>query len=236
MLEFLTRIPEEAGDGSPVMVLLHGRGSHMGDLQGLTRFFPGVTILTPQAPHRGEPWGYGPGWAWYRYMGGDRPDRDSLEKSLEALETFLAELPSHLGFSPGPLVLGGFSQGGTTSLAFALTRPGTVDGVVNLSGFLAEVDGVRLPLDPLEGTPVFWAHGNRDPAVPFELALKGWEAIRAAGGRLEAEEFPIGHWVAPEELQALGRWLQEEVEGWASAAVRVTSGEDSRRPRRTPRP
>jgi predicted esterase len=50
------------------------------------------------------------------------------------LEEFLADLPVLLGFQPGPLVLGGFSQGGTTSLVYALTRPGSVDGIVNLSG------------------------------------------------------------------------------------------------------
>jgi len=230
MLEYLTTPPPDRGEESPVMVLLHGRGSHMGDLQGLSRFFPRVTLVTPQAPHPGGPWGYGTGWAWYRYLGEDRPDGKSLGESLEALEAFLGALSGHLGFRPAPLVLGGFSQGGTTSLAYALTRPGVLDGVVNLSGFLAEVDGMNLSLDPLRSTPIFWAHGTRDPAVPFHLAQKGWEAIRSAGGRLEAAEYSMGHQVSAEEMEALGDWLGREVEGWPPPA-RVT-GEEGPPPHR----
>ena len=75
VLEFLLRAPRERRDGGSVLILLHGRGSHMGDLQGLRQVLPpGGTLLTPQAPHPGGPWGYGPGWAWYRYLGEDRAD------------------------------------------------------------------------------------------------------------------------------------------------------------------
>ncbi len=100
-------------DGSPVIVLLHGRGSDMNDLRSLARVVPsGGALVTPQAPHRAADMGYGPGWAWYRYLGEDRVDPASLGESLDALATFLANLPRSLGFRPGPLVLGGFSQGG----------------------------------------------------------------------------------------------------------------------------
>lgn len=217
MLDFLKRIPNGAEDGSPVMVLLHGRGSDMGDLQGLAPVLPpDAALVTPRAPHPGRPWGYGPGWAWYRYLGEDRPEANSLKESLEALDAFLGSLPEHLGFHPGPLVLGGFSQGGTTSLAYALTHPGVAAGVVNLSGFLAKARGLDLPLDPLVETPLFWAHGTQDSAVPFALALKGWKAIRAAGGRLEAREYPMDHQVSPEEMEALRAWLDREIPGFSS--------------------
>ncbi len=215
MLKYLKRVPEGAGDGSPVMILLHGRGSDMTDLQGLAGSLPSnVAVVTPQAPHPGAPWGYGPGWAWYRYLGEDRPDSRSLAQSLEALEEFLEGLSGELEFEPGTLVLGGFSQGGTTSLAYALTRPGTADGVVNLSGFLANAPELGLSPRVLADTPLFWAHGNQDPAVPFSLALKGWSAIRAAGGRLEARQYTMGHWVSPEEMEDLGSWLMEKIPGW----------------------
>lgn len=215
MLDFLKRIPEGAGDGTPLMVLLHGRGSDMNDLQGLRQSLPReVALVTPRAPHPGAPWGYGFGWAWYRYLGDDRPDAQSLQTSLQALDDFLAPLPDHLGFQPGPMVLGGFSQGGTTSLAYALSRPGAAHGIVNLSGFLPEVPGMGLSLEVLKETPLFWAHGNQDPAVPFGLARKGWKTIQEAGGRLEAKEYAMGHWVSPEEMEALGAWLKREIPDW----------------------
>ena len=189
----------------------------MGDLQGLAQLLsPGASLITPQAPHPGGPWGYGPGWAWYRYLGEDVAESKSLEASLGSLEAFLRALPDILGFQPGPLVLGGFSQGGTTSLAYALTHPGAVDGVVNLSGFLVNEESLASRPEELGETPLFWAHGTQDPAVPHFLAVRGRKRIREAGRRMEARDYPMGHWVSPEEMQDLEAWLKREVPGWIS--------------------
>src|SRR5690606_8729132 len=98
----------------------------------------GVIIAAPQAPFPGAPWGYGPGWAWYRYLGQDRPESESFTASQEALGDFLEELPDHLPVRPGRIALGGFSQGGTMSLGYALRTPGRVSHVLNFSGFLAD--------------------------------------------------------------------------------------------------
>ncbi len=215
MLKFLRRGTDTPSDGAPVLVLLHGRGSHMGDLQGLVELLPpnGV-LLTPQAPHSGKPWGYGPGWAWYQYLGEDVPDAGTLAKSLTALGGFLDEIPPELGFRPGPLVLGGFSQGGTTSLAYALSNPARAAGVVNLSGFLPRPPGMALHPTSLGAMPLFWGHGTQHPAVPFELAVRGRETLMDAGADLTSGDYPMGHWVSAEELVELRAWLREKVPGW----------------------
>jgi phospholipase/carboxylesterase len=141
---------------------------------------------------------------------------ESLAESLRAMEVFLERLPETLGFRPGPVVLGGFSQGGTTSLAYALTHPGAVAGVAVLSGFLANPgDPDPLPAD-LGETPLFWGHGIHDPAVPFLLAREGRRRIREAGGRLTTKDYPMGHWVVPEEMADLKVWLEQSVPGWGS--------------------
>ena len=216
MLDHLKQIPPDAGEGAPVLVLLHGRGSHMGDLQGLSGILsPRASLITPQAPHPGGPWGYGPGWAWYRYLGDDSVDPLSLSESLESLDSFLERLPEILGFNPGPLVLGGFSQGGTTSLAYAATHKGRVDGVVILSGFLPNPQSLSVDLNNLQGTPLFWAHGTQDPAVPHDLAVRGRERLRNAALNLEEKDYPMGHWVSPEEMDDLGIWLEKDVSGWS---------------------
>lgn len=217
MLEFLVKRPADAGERGPVLVLLHGRGSDMADLQGLAQLLPARgTLVTPQAPHPGAPWGYGPGWAWYRYLGEGLAEAESLAKSLTTLDAFLRDLARSLGFQPDPLVLGGFSQGGTTSLAYALEYPGSVAGVVVLSGFLAKREGLGIGPGAFGETPIFWAHGTHDPAVPYSLALEGRERIRTAGGRLEARDYPIGHWVIPEEMSDLRIWLEKSIPGWKS--------------------
>lgn len=200
-LDFDVTVPDGAKDGDTVAVLLHGRGSHKGDLQALAPVLPtDWAIVTPQAPFAGEQWGYGPGWAWYRYIAENRVVPETLESSLVLLEHFLASLPETVGFVPGRIVLGGFSQGGTMSVAYALSRPGAVAVAWNLSGFLA--DAVTLP-DPAEGepaTPIFWGHGTRDANIPFVIAEAGRDALRHAGVPLVAMDYPIGHWIQPEEI------------------------------------
>lgn len=201
MLGFDVSGPKNAEGASTVLVLLHGRGSHRGDLQALRPTLPHAwTLVTPQAPHPGHPWGYGPGWAWYRYLGEDRVQDDTLRQSLDALEAFLAELPALVGFEPGRVVLGGFSQGGTTTLAYALTHPGAVAAVLNFSGFVARAPVVDAAKPSPTSTPVFWGHGTRDANIPWTLASKGRERLTEAGVHLAAHDYDIGHWIVPEEV------------------------------------
>ena len=208
-----------AQDGDPVVLLLHGRGSSEADLGGvasaLARSFASgsahsaLQLVTPRAPWPGRPWGYGPGWAWYRYLGEDRPEPETLRPSLEALDRFVDGLPERLGREPGPLIIGGFSQGGTTSLAWSLTRPGRASGVFNLSGFLADAPPVHQALEGPPWPPVFWGHGRLDPAIPHALATKGRSALEAAGVDLEIHDHEGGHTITPSEVAALGDWLRE---------------------------
>jgi len=201
-LEFERSGPPDPPAGSTVVILLHGRGSDRRDLQGLRPHLPEDWVLvTPQAPFAAAPWGYGPGSAWYRYLDEDRVVPDTLDYSLGRVDAFLRRLSSLLHFEPGRVVLGGFSQGGTVSLYYALTRPGSVAAAWNFSGFLVgslqlDETGTNPP-----GTPLFWGHGAHDPAIPFELAQKGRARLRRAGAPLVTADYAIGHWILPEEVR-----------------------------------
>ena len=209
-LPFRLHVPGGVRDGSALLVLLHGRGSSEDDLQGLAPFLPDDTILvTPRAPFAAGPWGYGPGWAWYRYVAEDRVDDPTLAGSLDALDGFLESIADALPVRSGPLVLGGFSQGGTTSLAFALTRPGTVAGVANLSGFLVRSPMVAVDERGANGLKLFWGHGRLDPNIPFALGVSGRERRRQAGAEVEAFDHPSGHTITAEEVTAFRSWIEE---------------------------
>jgi phospholipase/carboxylesterase len=200
-LDFERSGPAEPATGATVAVLLHGRGSDKHDLQGLRRYLPEDWVLvTPQAPFAGVTWGYGGGGAWYRYREEDELWVDTLRESLGKLDTFLAELPGILGHDPGRVVLGGFSQGGTVSLAYALSHPGAVAAALNFSGFLAasvEVDESGSSPPP---TPIFWGHGIGDPAIPIALAERGRSRLRRAGADLLTRDYSIGHWIVEQEV------------------------------------
>lgn len=208
VLEHLIQLPPEPADGAPLVVLLHGRGSSRHDLAAFHPHLPQGTILvTPEAPFPGAPWGYGSGSAWYRFISEGLPDESTLTTSLDRLDEFLAALPESLPVRAGELVLGGFSQGGTTSVAYALSRPGSVARVVNLSGFVPLHPDVRVTPETVAGTRFFWGHGTSDPAIPFTLATRGRAELSAAGADLATFDYPMGHGVSPAELRDLREWL-----------------------------
>jgi phospholipase/carboxylesterase len=200
-LEFDLTRGSDATDGATVVVLLHGRGSDKHDLQGLRPNLPAEwSIVTPRAPFPAGPWGYGQGYAWYRYLEEDRVVEETLQESLSLLEGFLAALPASIGFEPGRVVLGGFSQGGTMSMAYGITHPGAVAAVLNFSGFLA----AWLRVDETGGappvTPIFWGHGTEDPNIPFALAERGRARLRRAGANLVTRDYRMGHWIDETEV------------------------------------
>lgn len=211
ILEYEIALPDDVADGAPLIVLLHGRGSNRHDLMGLRPGLPAAAIVVSvEAPFPAAPWGYGPGSAWYRYLGANRPEPESFAASLEALKGFLEDqLPSDLPVRPGTLILGGFSQGGTTSLAYALKNAGTVPCVLNFSGFLADHPEVPVTPDSVAGTRIFWGHGTQDPNIPFEMAQAGWTALNGAGADLTTRAFPIGHWIDAVELRVATAWIEE---------------------------
>jgi phospholipase/carboxylesterase len=218
MLRYEQVMPRDPRDGAPLVVLLHGRGSDRFDLLSLApHLAPEAVVVTPEAPHPGAPWGYGPGWAWYRYLGGSLPEPNSFEASQQALAEFLAEIPSKLPIRTGPVVLGGFSQGGTMSVAYALRNPGTVPMVLCLSGFLPEHPTVRATPESVRGTRFFWGHGTMDPSIPFSQGQEGRAALRAAGAELEARDYPIGHGISPDEAGDIREWIERSVSAGPAA-------------------
>ncbi|HEX2210488.1 MAG TPA: alpha/beta fold hydrolase [Longimicrobium sp.] len=218
MLQYEQVVPREAREGAPLVVLLHGRGTDRFDLLNLApHVAPDAVVVTPQAPHSGLPWGYGPGWAWYRFMGGTVPEPQSFEESQQALAEFLANIQSKLPLRTGPVVLGGFSQGGTMSVAHALRNPGTVPMVLCMSGFLATHPTVHPTPETVRGTKFFWGHGTMDPSIPFAYGEQGRAALRAAGAELEVRDYPIGHGISPDETRDIREWIARNAAGGPAA-------------------
>jgi phospholipase/carboxylesterase len=208
VLEYEARIPDNVRDDAQLILLLHGRGANRHDLFPLAEQMPAdAIVIAPEAPFPAAPWGYGLGSAWYQFLGGNRPEPDSFSKSLQSMEAFLRDLSKEMKF--GKVVMGGFSQGGTVSIAYGLTHPNDVAGVLNFSGFLADHPAVtpRLSVSPPPRLSVFWGHGRHDPAIPFQLAIEGRAQLRNAGYDVDAHDYDIGHWIDAGELRDALAWL-----------------------------
>jgi phospholipase/carboxylesterase len=208
MLEYEARIPGDARSDAQLIVLLHGRGSNRHDLFSLAPHMPAnAIVVAPEAPFPAAPWGYGPGSAWYQFIAGNRPEPNSFSKSLAELQAFLKRLRDEMSF--GKVMLGGFSQGGTVSLAYGLNHADEVAGVINFSGFLADHPEVtpRLSVSPNPPLSIFWGHGIHDPAIPFALAIDGREKLNAAGYDVVERNYDIGHWIDGAELKDALVWL-----------------------------
>lgn len=209
MLEYEARMPDHPRDDALLLVLLHGRGANRHDLFSLAPHMPAdAIVVAPEAPFAAAPWGYGTGSAWYQFLGGNRPEPTSFSASLHEMETFLHELREQLRF--GRIVVGGFSQGGTVSLAYGLSHPTEISGVLNFSGFLADHPAVtpHLRHAPSPHPRIFWGHGIHDPAIPFSLGVEGRAQLEEAGYDVVAKNYNIGHWIDGTELHDALDWLQ----------------------------
>ena len=190
--------PEAERPGRPLIVLLHGYGSHEGDLFALSPALPlGATIASLRAPIP-----TGPGFAWWEIGELGAPDVGQVDA---AASTVLDWLDS---FDHGPLSLLGFSQGGALALQLLRLAPERFACAVNLAGFVvpgehpgdAELARVR--------PPVFWGRGTADTVIP-DAAVELTEAWlpKHADATIRIYE-GIGHAVSTPELTDLVTFLR----------------------------
>ena len=169
----------------------------------------GWTLLVPEArfahPTRGRTW-----WRYEdfdadvtRRMSLSRKELMDVDSSLSQLEKLIAEEAPM-----GPLVVGGFSQGGAMAQELLqLPVADRIQGVVCMGTRLVRPMELRLRLSELEPKRLFWMHGEKDVRVPIE---DGWaiaHLFESAGWAVELIEHPKGHMIPVEHHSALREWL-----------------------------
>lgn len=198
------------------VVVLHGLGADGTDFLSLADELDlgavgPVRWVFPRAPMR--PVTINNGYrmrAWYDILGADlvrREDEAGLRESFEAVHALL-EREVARGVPAERIVLAGFSQGCAITLGAGLRYGRRLAGLAGLSGYLplaAQTAAERRDANAL--TPVFLAHGERDPVVPPARGLASCEALQSLGMVVEWHGYPIEHSVSLEEVQDLHRWL-----------------------------
>jgi phospholipase/carboxylesterase len=181
-LVHLIRPPKKAVTLPPLILLLHGVGSHERDLFDLAQYLDRCAfIVSARAPNVLDPNSY----AWYPVeFTAARPiiDAEAAEDSWLILLRFIDELIEAYHVDPKRVYLMGFSQGAIMSLVMALTQPEKMAGVVAMSGhLLPEVQPNIAEAERLRGLPILMTHGLHDPIIPIADA-RGERVPRTPAG------------------------------------------------------
>lgn len=196
----------------PLLVLLHGVGADENDLFPLAAHLdPHFKVVSLRAPYD-----YYAGHAWFhldiRPGGQVIPDVGQARATLADLVRWLAAAPDRYATDPRRTFFLGFSQGAMMSLGTLCTAPEGLAGVVALSGRspkgLFECAATK---EQIARVPLFVAHGTIDDVLPVASGRAINDEFRELSKDFTYREFPIGHGIAPDELELVAAWLAKHL-------------------------
>ena len=109
----------------------------------------------------------------------------------------------------GPVIIGGFSQGGAIASALLETElHERIVGLVLIGTKTVRPDKLTESLPFLKPREVVWMHGRRDHLVTFEVAIEHAEIFESAGWPVTRLEHEKGHMVNLNQLDELKSSIQ----------------------------
>ena len=208
---------EPAGEATAAVIWLHGLGADGHDFEpvvpmvGLPQL--GARVVLPHAP--AMPVSINAGYvmpALYDIREGDLKDRHDeagIRQSALRIEALLAR-ERERGIRPERTVLIGFSQGGAMALHVGLRHPERLAGIGALSCYLLLEGATETERHAAnQATPIFQAHGTRDPVVVPERGVAARDWLEGHGYQVGYRDYPMDHAVHPRELADLKAWFAE---------------------------
>lgn len=188
---------------APLVVLLHGRGSHEQEILSLAGVLPdGPAYAAVRAPIA-----EGGGYAWFANRGIGRPVAQSLRETMDWFRGWLDEAAP----AGRPVVLVGFSGGAAFAGGLLLDDPSRYAGAAVLYGTVPFDAGVPTTPGRLTGVPVLVAQGDADAVIPRELLDRTWEYVTGpSGATATAHRDASGHGLSPQALDVLADWVREQ--------------------------
>ena len=208
-LRYLTVEPDgyDSDKSYPMVILLHGFGSHMGDLAGLSPaidsknylyVFPNAPLTTQIAPGM-------TGFAWTPISDDLTPEH--LQRAEDALAILIEEVTEQYRIEPGNAILGGFSQGGMMTYQYGLPNPDLFGGLVVLSARILYPHSLLERLPKGRAQSVFIAHGMEDSMISVEEARKARRFLETEGYKPEYREYPMAHEINQDAVTDLSAWI-----------------------------
>ena len=192
--------PQSDLGNRPLVVLMHGRGSHEHDLAGLVPLLPPEPVyasLRAPLPFAGG------GYTWFASGAPGAPDPKAADASTRGVLEWLEQVaPS------GAVGALGFSQGGAMAIQLMRHAPERFASYVNLAGFVIPGDA---PADARLGDlrqPVFWGRDPGDPMIPASAIerTQAWLPLRST---LTTGSYPrIGHSISRDEVDEVAEFLR----------------------------
>jgi len=186
----------------PLLLILHGYGSHEGDLFSLAPHLP----LQPTIAALRAPLPAGQGWSWFPIDVPGDPVGDALDAAALGILAWLDALPEQ----PTSIGLLGFSQGGAMTLQLMRHAPERFAFAVQLSGFIASATH---PGDERLGElkpPVFWGRGTLDPVIPEAAVARTQQWLPEHSTLTERIYEGMGHSISQTELAEIVTFLREQ--------------------------
>lgn len=183
----------------PLLVLMHGRGSHEQDLVALAPLLPPRFVLASlRAPLELAPGSY----SWFPVGEPGLPSIVAADSAVAALLAWLDSVPVATSVS-----LLGFSQGGAMAIHALRHDPRRFAAIVNLAGFAiagdAPADGSLETLRPA----VFWGSDPADPVIPADAIARTAQWLPSHSTLTVRHYDGIGHSISREELTEVNEFL-----------------------------
>ncbi|WP_415889210.1 alpha/beta hydrolase [Neptuniibacter sp. SY11_33] len=211
---------EPQGEAKACVIWLHGLGADGFDFQPIVPYLRlpenlNVRFLFPHAEVMPVTVNGGMEMrAWYDIleMNIDRKvDKASLLKSSQRIANLVNEQIAQ-GIPADKILLVGFSQGGAVAYQTALTFAEPLAGLVALSTYMATEEEIEASRTDANNELAIWvAHGTVDQVVPVQLGEQAYANLENMNYQPSWNAYPIGHEVAIEEIEALGRWMSQRL-------------------------
>ncbi|MBU1776295.1 MAG: carboxylesterase, partial [Gammaproteobacteria bacterium] len=208
------------------IIWLHGLGADGSDFVPVAEAMhlpAAVRYIFPHAPKR--PVTINGGFvmrAWYDILAsadsaeisdniGRMEDGAGILASQVEIEKLIAQ-ERQRGIEASHIFLAGFSQGGAVVLYSGLRHAERLGGFIALSTYLPLAGSTATEMnEAATGTPIFMAHGQYDPVVPYTLGKDSCGKLRQLGHTPEWHEYAMPHSVCQDEIDDIEKWLTQRM-------------------------
>jgi len=219
---------ESGSDPRHSIIWLHGLGADGEDfvpIAGELELPVPVRYIFPHAPMR--PVTINGGYvmrAWYDILIsaasaeissniGRQEDAKGIRESQAEVEKLIAR-ERQRGIAAGNIFLAGFSQGGAVVLYTGLRHKEKLGGILALSTYLPLPQTTQAEAeDAPRHTPIFMAHGQSDPVIPYAFGRASAEELLRQDYTLEWHAYDMPHSVCQEEIRDIQQWLTQRLSG-----------------------